>query len=88
VKDIASKSIDQGSSSGARNVRWNDPRKDSLYLDDADVVGIESPRDELIGWLVEGSASSYCAFGGGNGGIGQDHSCQESLRPPKGERTL
>ena len=45
-KRYSFKSIDQGSSSGARNDRWHDPRKDSFYLDDADVVGIESPRDE------------------------------------------
>ena len=39
----------QGSCSGARSISWNnDPRKDSLYLDDADVVGIESSIDELI----------------------------------------
>ena len=47
-------STGQGSSSGTRNVRWQDPRKDSLYLEDTDVVGIESSRNELIGWLVEG----------------------------------
>ena len=42
-------STGQGSSSGAQNARWHDPRMASLFLDDADVVGIESPRDELIG---------------------------------------
>uniref|UniRef100_A0A7N2M8L8 Rx N-terminal domain-containing protein n=1 Tax=Quercus lobata TaxID=97700 RepID=A0A7N2M8L8_QUELO len=45
----------QGSSHSTRSVRWNDPQKDSLYLDNAEVVGIESPREELIGWLVEGA---------------------------------
>ncbi|GMY30830.1 disease resistance protein RPM1-like [Fagus crenata] len=43
----------QGSSSSAQNVRWNDPRKNSLYLTDADVVGIEAPREKLIGLLVK-----------------------------------
>ncbi|KAL4618491.1 hypothetical protein ACB092_06G014500 [Castanea dentata] len=47
-------STGQGSSSGTQNVTWQDPRKDSLYLEDTDVVGIESSRNELIGWLVEG----------------------------------
>ncbi|XP_023894334.1 disease resistance protein RPM1-like [Quercus suber] len=47
-------STGQGSSSGARNVRWQDLRMASLFLEDVDVVGIESPKDELIGWLIKG----------------------------------
>ena len=64
-------STSQGSSSNARTVRWNDPRKDSLYLDDANVVGIESPRDELIGWLVEGSSHCTVVSVVGMGGLGK-----------------
>ena len=55
----------------------------SLFPNDVDVVGIESSRDELISWLVDGS--SHCTiytFDGGNGGTRQGHSCQESLRSP------
>uniref|UniRef100_A0A7N2LC51 Uncharacterized protein n=1 Tax=Quercus lobata TaxID=97700 RepID=A0A7N2LC51_QUELO len=60
-----------GSSSSARNVRWHDPRKDSLYLDDRDVVGIESPRDELIDWLVEGLSHRTVISVVGMGGLGK-----------------
>ncbi|XP_075644273.1 disease resistance protein RPM1-like [Castanea sativa] len=60
-----------GSSSSARNVRWHDPRKDSLYLDDKDIVGIESPRDELIGWLVEGLSHRTVVSVVGMGGLGK-----------------
>ena len=64
-------STSQGSSSNARSVRWNDPRKDSLYLDDANVVGIESPRDELIGWLIEGSSHCTVVSVVGMAGLGK-----------------
>ncbi|KAL0000446.1 hypothetical protein SO802_014227 [Lithocarpus litseifolius] len=64
-------STGQGSSSGTRNVRWQDPRKDSLYLEDTDVVGIESSRNELIGWLVEGQPHRIVISVVGMGGIGK-----------------
>ncbi|XP_060671198.1 disease resistance protein RPM1-like [Ziziphus jujuba] len=35
-----------------RYVSGYDPRKGSMYLEDDDVVGIEFPRDELVGWLL------------------------------------
>ena len=49
-------SIGQGSNSGNQNIRWHDPRMASCFLDDADIVGIEYHRDELIGWLVKGES--------------------------------
>ncbi|XP_050246255.1 probable disease resistance RPP8-like protein 4 isoform X10 [Quercus robur] len=64
-------STGQGSSSGTRNVRWQDPRKDSLYLEDTDVVGIESSRNELIGWLVEGQPHRIVISVVGMGGLGK-----------------
>ena len=48
------KSIVHGLSSRAPNVRWQDPQKASLYLDDTDIVEIEFHRDNLISWLVKG----------------------------------
>nr|XP_048332020.1 disease resistance protein RPM1-like [Ziziphus jujuba var. spinosa] len=30
-----------------------DPRKEALYLEEAKVMGFDSPRDELIGWLLD-----------------------------------
>ncbi|XP_050246256.1 probable disease resistance RPP8-like protein 4 isoform X11 [Quercus robur] len=64
-------STGQGSSSGTQNVRWQDPRKDSLYLEDTDVVGIESSRNELIGWLVEGQPHRIVISVVGMGGLGK-----------------
>ena len=62
----------QGSCSGARSISWNnEPRKDSLYLDDADVVGIESSIDELISWLVGGSSHRTVVSVVGTGGLGK-----------------
>uniref|UniRef100_A0A2N9HQQ0 Uncharacterized protein n=1 Tax=Fagus sylvatica TaxID=28930 RepID=A0A2N9HQQ0_FAGSY len=55
----------------AQNVRRTDPRKDALYLEDGDVVGIESSRDELIGWLVEGSSYRSVVSLVGMGGLGK-----------------
>jgi disease resistance protein RPM1 len=45
---------------GSPNVRWNDPRWDALYLEEADIVGIESPKHKLIGWLLGGF--SHCTM--------------------------
>ncbi|GMY30840.1 disease resistance protein RPM1-like [Fagus crenata] len=61
----------QGSSSSAQNVKWNDPRKNSLYLDDADVVGIEVPKKELIGLLVEEPSHRTVLSVVGMGGLGK-----------------
>ncbi|XP_065617681.1 disease resistance protein RPM1-like [Quercus suber] len=62
----------QGSCCGARSISWNnDPRKDSLYLDDADVVGIESSIDELISGLVGGSPHRTVVSVVGMGGLGK-----------------
>uniref|UniRef100_A0A2N9FJ26 Disease resistance protein RPM1-like n=1 Tax=Fagus sylvatica TaxID=28930 RepID=A0A2N9FJ26_FAGSY len=45
-------SSEQSSRSGATNVTWHDPRVGSLFIEDDEVVGIESTRDEFISWLV------------------------------------
>lgn len=43
---------------GKKSPTWHDPRVASLFIEEAEVVGIETARDELIGWLVEGSGTS------------------------------
>ena len=43
----------------------------SLFLDDADVLGIESSRDELIGWLLDGSSHGIILSMVGMGGLGK-----------------
>uniref|UniRef100_A0A7N2M7U4 Uncharacterized protein n=2 Tax=Quercus lobata TaxID=97700 RepID=A0A7N2M7U4_QUELO len=65
------KFIDQGSGSSAPKARWLDPRKDSLYLDDIDIVGIEFPRDTLINWLVNGPPHRTVLSVVGMGGLGK-----------------
>ncbi|KAL5193470.1 Disease resistance protein RPM1 [Glycine soja] len=53
------------------NVQWHDPRMHSRYLDEAEVVGLEDTRDELIGWLVEGPAERTVISVVGMGGLGK-----------------
>ncbi|KAK4575583.1 hypothetical protein RGQ29_026516 [Quercus rubra] len=65
------KFIDQGSGSNAPKARWYDPRNDSLYLDDIDIVGIEFPRDRLIGWLVKEPPHRIVLSVVGMGGLGK-----------------
>ncbi|TKY46640.1 Disease resistance protein RPM1 [Spatholobus suberectus] len=64
-------SFHQGSSSSreSQSFKWHHPRMASLYIEEAEVVGFEAPRDELIGWLVEGPTKH--TVGGRNGGQGK-----------------
>ncbi|RDX61736.1 Disease resistance protein RPM1, partial [Mucuna pruriens] len=66
-------SFEQGQNShrGNQSVQWHDPRMASRYLDEAGVVGIEGPRDELIGWLVDGVAERNVISVVGMGGLGK-----------------
>ncbi|TKY63564.1 Disease resistance protein RPM1 [Spatholobus suberectus] len=66
-------SSEQGQSShrGSQSVQWHDPRMASRYLEEAEVVGIEGPRDELIDWLVEGPAERIVISVVGMGGLGK-----------------
>ncbi|KAL7196787.1 hypothetical protein ACSBR1_036739 [Camellia fascicularis] len=50
---------------------WNDPRLASLFLDDADVVGIENPKSLLISWLVSGEQNLTAVSVVGMGGVGK-----------------
>ncbi|XP_021803484.1 disease resistance protein RPM1-like, partial [Prunus avium] len=53
-------SSEQGQSSREMTVPWHDPRVASLFIEEAQVVGVESARDELINWLVEGASKHEC----------------------------
>jgi disease resistance protein RPM1 len=64
-------SLDQGSSSKATNVTWHDPRVGSLFIEEDEVVGIESTRDELVSWLVGGVSKRSVISVVGMGGIGK-----------------
>jgi disease resistance protein RPM1 len=61
----------QGSSSIATNVTWHDPRVGSLFIEEDEVVGIESTRDELVSWLVGGVSKRSVISVVGMGGIGK-----------------
>ncbi|KAA8533109.1 hypothetical protein F0562_033358 [Nyssa sinensis] len=50
---------------------WHDPRLASLFIDEADVVGIENPKSLLISWLVEGELTLTAISVVGMGGLGK-----------------
>uniref|UniRef100_A0A7N2M6J8 Uncharacterized protein n=2 Tax=Quercus lobata TaxID=97700 RepID=A0A7N2M6J8_QUELO len=64
--------IEQGGlSNNTRNVTWYDPRVASLFIEEDEVVGIESHRDKLINWLVEGPSNRTMISVVGIGGVGK-----------------
>ena len=64
-------SSEQGSRTSATDATWHDPRVGSLFIEDGEVVGIESTRDELISWLVGGPSRRSVISVVGMGGIGK-----------------
>ncbi|GFY91641.1 hypothetical protein Acr_08g0000370 [Actinidia rufa] len=65
-------SIDQqGSTSCGKNVTWHDLRVASEFTEETEIVGIESPRNELTNWLVEGSPKRGVISVVGMGGVGK-----------------
>jgi disease resistance protein RPM1 len=65
--------IEQGGRSinETRSVTPCDPRVESLFIDEAEVVGIESPKAELIKRLVEGPSERMVISVVGIGGLGK-----------------
>ena len=63
-------SFEQGSGDTI-NVPWHDPRVTSLFIEEAEIVGIESPKGELINWLVAGAAERTVISVVGMGGLGK-----------------
>ncbi|XP_015866135.3 disease resistance protein RPM1-like [Ziziphus jujuba] len=65
----------QGTTNGnpSQYISGYDPRKGSIYLEEDDVVGIESPRDELVGWLLNNDQQPRRAVISvvGMGGVGK-----------------
>uniref|UniRef100_A0A803Q8Q5 Uncharacterized protein n=1 Tax=Cannabis sativa TaxID=3483 RepID=A0A803Q8Q5_CANSA len=59
------------SSSTSRSSRWYDPRKDSCFIKESDLVGIESSRDELIRKVEDGSPMRTVISLLGMGGLGK-----------------
>ncbi|GAU41223.1 hypothetical protein TSUD_128990 [Trifolium subterraneum] len=66
-------STEQGSRSfsGSKKATWHDPRRDAEYIDEAEMVGFEEPKNELIGWLLEGRSERTVIVVVGMGGQGK-----------------
>ncbi|CAK7350895.1 unnamed protein product [Dovyalis caffra] len=62
---------DMATSSSTTVEKWHDPRLASLYIDEADVVGIENPKHLLVSWLVEGEERLTSISVVGMGGLGK-----------------
>ena len=64
--------IEQGGpSSDARSIAWSDPRVASLFIEEAEVVGIDSHKDKLINWLVKEPSNRTVISVVGIGGVGK-----------------
>ncbi|KAJ7943896.1 Disease resistance protein [Quillaja saponaria] len=62
---------EQGSSSTTVGDMWQNRRGDALLLDKTDLVGIEKPKEKLIGWLFHGSSMREVVSVTGMGGMGK-----------------
>ncbi|MCH95839.1 NBS-containing resistance-like protein, partial [Trifolium medium] len=67
------RSLEQGSRSfrGSKSAKWHDPRRDAEYIDEAEMIGFEEPKNELIGWLLEGRYERTVIVVVGMGGQGK-----------------
>ncbi|OIW17528.1 hypothetical protein TanjilG_22640 [Lupinus angustifolius] len=64
--------LEQGSTSGSQNVLSQHAlRRNALYVEEDDVVGFESPKHELIGWLKETQPKRTVIIVVGMGGQGK-----------------
>ncbi|GMY36617.1 disease resistance protein RPM1-like [Fagus crenata] len=65
-------SLEQGGpSNDARRNPWHDPREASLFIDENELVGIESPKGNLIELLVNGPSNRTVISVVGIGGLGK-----------------
>lgn len=67
-------SSNQGASSSNSNAGrglMDHPRMSSLFIEEAELVGIESPRDELISYLLSGVSQRTVIAVVGMGGVGK-----------------
>lgn len=74
VSEIKARSERYGFSSidcGEKTLPWHDPRVASLFIEEAEVVGVESATDELIGWLVNEASRREVISVVGMGGLGK-----------------
>ncbi|GLT52978.1 hypothetical protein SLA2020_262800 [Shorea laevis] len=50
---------------------WRDRRQDGLLLEEADLVGIEKPKKQLISWLIQADTGRELVSVVGMGGLGK-----------------
>ncbi|KAF3455926.1 hypothetical protein FNV43_RR00569 [Rhamnella rubrinervis] len=64
--------IGERSATTPTDVSWYDPRKAAVYLEEAEVVGIESQKAKLSGWLLDDQQSQRTVISVvGMGGLGK-----------------
>ncbi|KAK3003464.1 hypothetical protein RJ639_019469 [Escallonia herrerae] len=63
--------FDHGSSSTVINSAWVDRRGDALLIEEAELVGIEQPKRQLISWLVNDESGLKVVSVAGMGGLGK-----------------
>ncbi|RVW19130.1 Disease resistance protein RPM1 [Vitis vinifera] len=66
-----SSSVQPGSGGSSTSTPWHDPRVTSLFIDDAEIVGIESQKIELTSRLVEVTPERTVISVVGMGGLGK-----------------
>ncbi|XP_015901515.2 disease resistance protein RPM1-like [Ziziphus jujuba] len=66
-------SIEEGSSSSSvtANNNWHDLRGDALLVEEAQLVGIDKPKRDLIGGLIGGRSEFQVIAAAGMGGLGK-----------------
>ncbi|KAJ9697192.1 hypothetical protein PVL29_009114 [Vitis rotundifolia] len=64
-------SVQPGSGGSSISALWHDPRVTSLFIDEAEIVGIESQKTELTSRLVEGTPERTVISVIGMGGLGK-----------------
>jgi disease resistance protein RPM1 len=79
--------LNDAPSSSTRHVAV-DPRLHALFVDEAHLVGVDGPRDELAKWMVDGSSlSKHCRVLSivGFGGLGKTTLANEVYRKIQGQ---
>ena len=73
--------VEDGGSSNddARSVTCHDPRVASLFIEETEVVDIESYTNKLINWFVEQPSNLTVISVVDIGSVGKNNSCQESV---------
>ncbi|CAL5321419.1 unnamed protein product [Camellia sinensis] len=68
---FSSTSVQASSSNVANNGGWYDRRGDALLLEEADLVGIDQPKQQLIDWVLDGDSRLKVISVVGMGGLGK-----------------